>query len=295
MGIHDRDYYRGDEGESFVSSNRSVVTGLIVLNGLFFLAGLVLEDTGRPNWFQHGMRVSSQSITNPVQIWQLVSYGFAHADLLHLALNMFTLWIFGRELEDRYGKREFLAFYLVSLLVGGLWFALEQVVLIRYGFTGRDALGASGACAATLLLFILNHPQRTLIFIVPMPAWVLGIVVVAMNLLGFGARQTAFDIHLCGLAFSAVYFWLGIRLTRRMPGGSWLANLRRKWRTSRSRLKVHAPALDDDDSDLEIEGDRVLAKLNASGDSSLTDRERWVLEEYSRRTREKLRRRSGRD
>jgi membrane associated rhomboid family serine protease len=241
------------------------------------------------------MCVSSQSITNPLKIWQLLSYGFAHADLLHLALNMLTLWFFGREMEDQYGKREFLAFYLASMLFGGLCFAVEQVVLQRYGFTQRNALGASGACAATLLLFILNHPQRTLIFFVPMPAWILGIVVVAMNLLGIGARQTAFDIHLFGLFFAAVYFWLGIRLTRRMPSGSWLGNLRRRWRVSRSKLKVHASNWDDADVDLETEGDRVLAKLNASGDASLTDRERRVLEEYSRRTREKLRRRSGRE
>ncbi|MFO0006508.1 MAG: rhomboid family intramembrane serine protease, partial [bacterium] len=52
--------------------------------------------------------------------WQLVTYALLHGGLLHLAFNMYGLWIFGSALEQVWGARRLLQYYLVSVLVAGL-------------------------------------------------------------------------------------------------------------------------------------------------------------------------------
>ena len=55
---------------------------------------------------------------------------------------------------------------------------------------------------------------------------------------------------------------------------------------------MHDPGDEADDQDLDRQADQILAKLNAQGDASLSRRERQILEDYSRRTRERIRRRN---
>lgn len=291
MGLYDRDYYRGDAVGFRPRLEKSAVTVLIALNIACFLANLVFSTDANPDWLARLMEASGQSLKSPMRWWQLLSYGFAHADVMHLFLNMFTLWMFGREVEGSVGKREFLAFFLVSIVSGGLWWAAKP-----YWF-GQEmdarVLGASGGCSAVLLLFILQNPTRTVIFFVPMPAWVLGIVIVLFDLLGRSGRAVAVDVHMVGFACAAIYHFSGLRIT---GGLGWRDSFRRVKRSlgGGPSLRVHEPSDEADDQDLEQRADQILAKLNAEGDASLNASERKILEKYSRQTREKMRRR-GRD
>ena len=64
--------------------------------------------------------------------WQLLTYGFLHGSLTHIAFNMFGLWMFGRDLELLWGPRRFLTYYLVCVVGAGLMqllVAALQVVL----------------------------------------------------------------------------------------------------------------------------------------------------------------------
>ena len=126
--------------------------------------------------------------------------------------------------------------------------------------------------------------------IIPMPAWVFGIMIILMNVFQFGGPRVAYDVHLVGAAFAFAYYKFGWNLGRFLPfpsgsggsGGSWKKAFQRK-----PKLRVHAP--DEHYKSLDLEADRVLDKLHAQGEESLTTQERRTLEEYSRRMQQKLR------
>jgi hypothetical protein len=116
----------------------------------------------------------------------------------------------------------------------------------------------------------------------------------------FGARgNVAFQVHLAGAAFAAAYYLLGWNFGGLLPGGG--ANFRR-WFQRKPRLRVHSGAedagpftsgraagADDAYDDLDRRADDVLRKLHETGEESLTAKERRLLEEYSRRMRQKHR------
>ena len=81
---------------------------------------------------------------------------------MHIVFNMFGLFIFGREVEDRYGRFEFLRFYLATIVFGGLIWLL----------TDRASVGAPGvllvllaALLAVVLLNMLNNPHREVLLL----------------------------------------------------------------------------------------------------------------------------------
>lgn len=288
MGVYDREYYRHERTRFSFASTHSVVTILIVVNVIVFILCAVLSD--EQNGFTRRFMVSGRTIGTLMNWYQFISYGFVHADVRHIFFNMISLWFFGREVEALYGKREFLAYYLGAVLLGGVWWGVRHSLM---GTLDVPALGASGACSAVILLFVFHFPhQQVTFFFFPLPAWLLGVILVGLDLLGGHGRNVAYDIHLAGFAFAAVYFWTGLRLTTWLPQSN-------RWGTlfRRTKLKVHAPAdeRDDPNGQLELEGDRILEKLNTHGEASLTAKERQTLEAYSRQTREKIRRRGRRD
>src|SRR5262249_4174670 len=154
--------------------------------------------------------------------------GFAHdpSGLGHIFFNMLGLYCFGMPLEERYGSREFLRFYLTAVVLGFVvwsgahyfWLrtlspALAQQIL------QIPCLGASGGITAAVLLFCLLYPRATLLagFLFPVPAWLVGILIVASNLFGtvhssplFGG--VAYDVHLVGVVFALAYWYFGWNL-----------------------------------------------------------------------------------
>jgi len=101
-----------------------------------------------------------------------------------------------------------------------------------------------------------------------------------------GRESVAYDVHLAGAAFAILYFRFGWNLGNFFPA---LPRMLSWWKRSRaqSRLRIHEP--DQDDSDVDEEGDRLLIKVHREGEASLTAKERRILEAYSRRMRQKHR------
>ena len=220
------------------------------------------------------------------QIWQLLSYGFLHAGLetrsgiFHVLWNMYGLFLFGRDVELRYGRQELLRFYLVAIVVsGGAWLLIQ--VLTNQG--GASLQGASGGVTAILVLYCFNFPQRRLLLmgIWSVPAWGLGLGYVLIDLmgaLGNSSSNTAYEAHLAGAAFAFVYFSRRWNLGKfgTLPGSG---RFRRQ-----PRLKVHHP---DADEKKDLAADKVLKKIRQQGEASLSKKERRILEDYSRRMRDK--------
>lgn len=173
------------------SSRRTVplVTyALIVLNVLFFFVELSGGDAFIMQW----AFVPSRFLANPAgDFLTLFTSMFMHAGWVHLGGNMLYLWIFGDNVEDRFGHGKFIVFYLICGLAATfaqLAFSLGSNV---------PNLGASGAIAGVLGAYLMMFPQgRVQVLmgrgIIPMPALiVIGLWFVLQLFSGFGSIATA--------------------------------------------------------------------------------------------------------
>ncbi|HEX2471077.1 MAG TPA: rhomboid family intramembrane serine protease [Candidatus Limnocylindrales bacterium] len=157
----------------------------------------------------------------------LITSQFLHGSLLHIGGNMLYLWIFGNNIEDRFGSLRFLVFYLV----GGVVAALTQVAIAPTSTI--PTIGASGAIAATLGAYLVLFPRArvtTAIFLVfffqliDIPAvLVLGFWFIIQLLDGLGSLGVSNSTEVGGVAFFAhiggFVFGAGIALLMRLAGG----------------------------------------------------------------------------
>ena len=311
MGLYDRDYGR-EYGEETAwdrhqreNQPKSITVILLIITVAFFFVDMflpyeVFEAAGkklRLSWMTENLAVGNATVTRPWLWWQFLSYGFVHdANRYgHILFNMIGLFVFGRPIEQHIGRDEFLRFYLIAILVGGIAGALGFLV---QGVNGA-IIGASGGTVAVTVLFACNFPHQTVLFMLvfPVKAWILAVGYVTLDVIGAlgltgmrpeGSPNTAFVVHLAGAAFALAYFyqrwnfhWIDLAWFREMPA-------RFRERSRRMKLKIHDP-----DKKLEEDAgqaDRILAKIEAEGEESLTPTERKILERYSRRLRQKKRR-----
>jgi membrane associated rhomboid family serine protease len=95
-----------------------VVKNLLIINGLFFLATIALDSSLRFDLVKlFGLYYP---LSENFRIWQLVSYMFMHGGFTHILFNMFALWMFGNVLENVWGPKRFLNYYLVTGIGAGL-------------------------------------------------------------------------------------------------------------------------------------------------------------------------------
>ena len=174
-----------------------VVNLALSIAGLWFAPSLIQRCLFRPYALKHEGRY-----------YTVITSGFVHADLPHLAFNMLTFWFFGVALEYRMGTVRFALLYLVGLLASqlGTWFKHRDD-------PDYATLGASGAISAVLFASIVYQPTQKLallLFPVPIPAplFAIGYLVYSW----WSARQNRgrinHDAHfggaLAGLAFVAL-------------------------------------------------------------------------------------------
>ncbi len=121
---------------------------------LFYLFGVVPARFTDPEW--------AASIGFPIgSYWSLLTHQFLHGGWLHIVANMWTLWIFGDNVEDRMGPLRFIIFYLVC----GVLAALTQVLVTPDATI--PSVGASGAIAGVLGAYLLFFPTARLIVLIP--------------------------------------------------------------------------------------------------------------------------------
>lgn len=284
MGIHDREYYRDDQPAGISLGQHTMVTKIIVVTAVIYLInGFLSMD------LMQAMASSAGDLFKPWLWWRFLTSGFAHApdDIRHILFNMAGLFFLGRMVESKLGPKEFLRFYLVAIVLGSVAQALRAYLMDPGAEAWIGCYGASGAVTAVIILFVCYYPKVTLLifFIIPAPAWVIGILVIAINVLGangYGDPRVAHDVHLVGVVFGLAYYYFGWNLGRFMPGGGLMKALKRK-----PKLRVHDP--DSDYQGRDSQADALLDKVNREGMDSLTAREQKILEEYSRRMRQKHR------
>lgn len=171
--------------------------GLSLL-GLFAVPQIIERCLFRPYQFARGLRRST-----------IITSGFVHADLAHLAFNMITFYFFGVRLEWTIGTPKFVLLYAIGLLVSSVGSYYKHRNNPEYA-----TLGASGAISAVLFAAIVYDPTMSLylMFIpIPIPGPVFAVAYLAYT--WWSARQNTgrinHDAHLggalAGLAFVAVF------------------------------------------------------------------------------------------
>lgn len=140
----------------------------------------------------------------PSAWWTLVTYMFVHGGLLHLAFNMLALWMFGPRVENLWGAKGFLYFYLWCGIGGAVAHLLLQ------GNAGL--VGASAAVIGVLLAYALRWPdEEVYVFgVIPMKTRWLVVWLALINLaMGISSAKSGSGIgwfaHLGGLAFGWIY------------------------------------------------------------------------------------------
>ena len=95
-----------------------VVKNLLIINGIFFLASYVFgKNLGLDLDNLLGLHYPTSSAFRP---WQLVTYMFMHGGPAHIFFNMFALWMFGNTLENLWGGKRFLIYYMICGIGAGL-------------------------------------------------------------------------------------------------------------------------------------------------------------------------------
>jgi membrane associated rhomboid family serine protease len=281
MGLYDREYSRGPEPGFHVSAPVTATMQLIAITfGVYLLQ--ILSPT-----VDEYFSLTSDWFRRPWEAYRLLTYGFLHSvarvphepGVLHIIGNMFALFLFGRDIEYKYGRRRFLVFYLSAIVVGGFVWSASEAGAGQMGMM----IGASGAVSAVIVLFALNFPHREVLlyFAIPIPMWVFGLFIVAQDVFG-AIRQNgnvAFTAHLGGAAFGLLFYKTGW-----LPGGRWFQGLQLPNWKRKPRLRVHEP---DEEDDLSQKVDAILQKIQEQGQESLTWSERRTLEKASRQYQEK--------
>ncbi len=216
--------------------------------------------------------------------WTIISYTFVHAGFFHVFFNMLMFFFFGPPLEERWGGKEFIKYYVICG-IGGALFTLV--------FGGGTIIGASGAVFGVMLAYALNWPDSLIWIyaIFPIKAKYLVLFLGAASFFSafLGAQDgIAHFAHLGGLVVGYVYLKKGWEVSARWEG--------LKKRLRRRKLRVvpgrgeagggqpsePTRQADEEARILEVV-DQLLDKIAAHGLDSLTAEERRFLDEVSRR------------
>jgi membrane associated rhomboid family serine protease len=213
-----------------------MVKRLLIANGIVFLAQQLVPGLT-------AVCALSNRAVFVGYLWQPFTYMWLHANFMHILFNMFALWMFGGQLEQIWGSRRFLHFYLLcgtgagfvilfwNLVAGSLWSPMSLWI---------PTLGASGAVYGILTAFSLTWPDRTIMLLfppIPMRAiWFIPFLFVLQ--LAFGGGNISHAGHLGGVLIAA--FLMRRELSSYLGGGLGFRSLRYRWHRYRMRGRLRA-------------------------------------------------------
>jgi membrane associated rhomboid family serine protease len=307
--LDDRDYMRhpaDSDGPSFARlanwHSWSLTVLVLVVNVVVFLFECAISPQPlglHPDPFSdyyHYLALSRAGLAHGY-IWQLLTYQFMHASVLHIVFNCWALYVFGRFLETVLGPIKFLLILLSSGVVGGLVQVLTAVLWPQY--FDSPVVGASAGVFGLVAAFATLYPERELTMLV---FFVIPVTLRARTLLIFSAvlavsgivfpdllgAHVANAAHLGGMLMGVLFvlgFIKGRWFQRQVVENPWqpgsgdapAAKSSSIWRPKPARTDADLSA----DELLKTQVDPILDKISAHGLHSLTAREREILEKAS--------------
>ncbi len=248
--------------------------------------------------------------------WQFITYNFLHLDsgltgLIHIGFNMLWLVWIGRDFEQTHGAERHLAIYLLAGIGGGLLSVLFDVV----SPSQYVVYGASASVLGVVATVATKYPQRRigLLLIGNVRLVYLLIAFLALDLLMIAGSSTAVAAHFGGAITGFLFAradnqginlssWAGVffrngrtrqpasrrRATATSSGGESTLGRLEAWLAGRGGGRPAAkitslPRREEESVDTELEVDRILEKISATGYESLTEEEKRVLYEASKK------------
>lgn len=284
MGIENREYLRDEydgPGPMRFSTSSLQVKLIVVTVAVFILQLLTTRDgdSAVTRWLD----LSGPDLYQRGQIWRLLTYAFCHNvnDPFHLIFNMMTLYFAADTLQRLLGQKEFLWFYCCSAMFAGI------SAVVVYTIMGRNTavIGASGAVCAMFGLVTMHYPRQRVmlmgLFQMEM-RWVLvAFMLLPVLIEQMTGTRVAHSAHFGGLLFSYLYFKSHMQLSR---GWDNIAGRLAMKRRNKGKLKIFAPPTATD-SNLNAQMDPILEKISREGEASLTQRERNILIQASKKLR----------
>ncbi|MFI5264928.1 MAG: rhomboid family intramembrane serine protease [Candidatus Kapaibacterium sp.] len=239
--------------------------------------------------------------------WQLFTYMFLHGSFMHIAFNMLALWMFGLQFEVIWGPKKFLTYYFLCGLGGAVAHLLISPLLGGAG----PLIGASGAIFGLLIAYGLLFPDNVvfLMLLIPMKAkYAIG-VFVALEFMSVGSADNIGHLaHLGGAVAGLIYLLAtsgGFRLFSNFSSRR-SRESENAWTSRSSGGNIFRRRTTDDDDAIDAEYhdiggtttksriggtriitqediDRILDKIAASGYQNLSEEEREILIEASRK------------
>lgn len=304
MGFDSRDYYRpsGFGGFSFFPP---VIKNLLIINGGVFLLQMIFDNInfyGVPGWYilnryfalnpLYG--IDSAGMPYNFKIWQFLTYQFMHGNFTHILFNMFMLWMFGLEIENLMGSRKFLFYYLLCGFGAGLFqLFLAPLFSGSYGPT----IGASGAVFGIMIAFAMFFPDRYifLYFLIPIKAKYLIAFLIVIEFLSINEPTLVAHLAHIGGAVTGFIFILFERNYR--FNFNYIFSLFKSKKNFNKSPRFRKPSYTNDIEEAEFyeidsskeeeitqeEIDRILDKISQSGYKNLTEREKRILFEASKK------------
>ncbi len=305
------DYYqpRGILGFSLFPP---VIKNLLIINIAVFFVQLIM-DLIKFNGISASYILNKWFALNPIiynlspivdgfnfQIWQLITYQFMHGSFSHIFFNMFALWMFGAEIENIFGSKKFLVFYLFAGVTAGL---LHLFVSPLLGSLPAFTIGASGSVFGVLVAFAMLFPDRYifLYFLIPIKAkYLIGFLIVFEFLAIDSANSSIAHLaHLGGALFGFIYLLLDRNYNIQFKNLFRREFYYRKkssytnyedYYTPSSRIRknddieeIKFKDIEDEEVFSQEEIDEILDKISKYGYQNLTEREKRILFEASKR------------
>jgi len=171
----------------------------MIIMGIVFLLQMFIT-----RWIDFYFGLIPLMVWKKYFLWQLFTYIFLHGGFSHILFNLLALWMFGGELENYWGSKKFLFYFLFC----GIGAGICTVVFTPYQFI--PVIGASGAIYGILLAFAWLFPNRPILiyFLFPIPAKyfviIFGLIELLSSMEGTGGG-VAHLTHLGGLVFGFFY------------------------------------------------------------------------------------------
>jgi len=206
-------------------------------------------------------------IPNNFHIWQLATYMFLHANIFHLTFNMFLLWMFGKQMELIWGFKKFLIYYLFTGMGSGL---------LIYLFSSTT-IGASGAIMAVLFAYGYTFPNRMILFwFIPMKVKYCIFILIGMELFQEFSNDPNDKIshigHLGGMFIGFLYLKFGDIFLKAL--------------FSKLNIKINKTSQKKHKQEPQRDVDHILDKLKLDGWDSLTEKEKTILFQASKKRRD---------
>ena len=218
------------------------VKALVYTNVAVFLVAFMARAFAGSTLLFDVFGLTPRLVFEQFYLWQFGTYLFLHdvGGFTHVLFNMLALWMFGVDLERRWGTHGFIKYYAVTGVGAGMATAAASLLpfAATRGIYESTTVGASGAIYGLLLAWAVLFPYRQILFmfIFPLPARVAAILMGAMAFMGAvsGSNNTVAEAtHLSGFVIGWLYLKGFSRL--RLDLSYWIA----RWRMERVRRKFN--------------------------------------------------------